>query len=111
MQNSLSSNDLQARSKTRERSEADETHKKSIRCCKHVCQREHMRKEQMKRNCTEIRSNVKFYFQLLLTLILLIYSMYSLEYGKRTNNTKNSSTWFALVSGLIGYWLPNPKKS
>ena len=53
------------------------------------------------------RSEVVFMSQMLLILILLAFCIFKLSLTQLT--CEESSVWFSILSGLVGYVLPNPR--
>ena len=58
-------------------------------------------------NVTVPRSEVVFMSQMSLILILLTFCIYQLSLTKLS--CEESSVWFSILSGLVGYVKPNPQ--
>ena len=58
-------------------------------------------------NVTVPRSEVAFKSQMILILILLSFCIYKLSLTKLS--CEETSVWFSILSGLVGYVLPNPR--
>ena len=58
-------------------------------------------------NVTVPRSEVVFVSQMLLILILLAFYIFKVSLTQLT--CKEISVWFSILSGLVGYVLPNPR--
>ena len=73
----------------------DENHmeKKSWKCCNNV---------------TLPRSEVVFMSQTVSILFLLAFCIFKLSLTQLT--CEETSVWFSILSGLVGYVLPNPRK-
>ena len=74
-----------------------------------VYDKNHMEKKSWKfcNNVTVPRSEVVFMSQLVLILILLAFCIFKLSLAQLT--CKETSVWFLILSGLVGYVLPNPR--
>ena len=58
-------------------------------------------------NVTLPRSEVTFVAQMVVILILLLFCILKLSF---TNlSCEETSVWFSILSGLVGYVLPNPR--
>ena len=53
------------------------------------------------------RSEVVFMSQMILVFILLTFCIYKLSWTQIS--CEETSVWFSLLSGLVGYVLPNPR--
>ena len=58
-------------------------------------------------NVTLPRSEVVFVAQMVVILILLIFCILKLSFTKLS--CEETSVWFSILSGLVGYVLPNPR--
>ena len=58
-------------------------------------------------NVTLPRSEVVFVAQMVVILILLTFCILKLSFTKLS--CKETSVWFSILSGLVGYVLPNPR--
>ena len=69
----------------------------------------HMEKKSWKfrNNVTVPRFEVVFMSQMVLILILLAFCIFKLSLTQLT--CEETSVWFSILSGLIGYVLPNPR--
>ena len=72
--------------------EENNTEKKSLKFCQNV---------------TVPRSEVVFMSQMVLILILLAFCIFKLSLTQLT--CEETSVWFSILSGLVGYVLPNPR--
>ena len=59
-------------------------------------------------NVTLPRSEVVFVAQMVVILILLLFCILKLSFTKLS--CEETSVWFSILSGLVGYVLPNPRK-
>ena len=58
-------------------------------------------------NVTLPRSEVVFVAQMVVILILLTFCILKLSFTKLS--CEETSVWFSILSGLVGYVLPNPR--
>ena len=58
-------------------------------------------------NVTLPRSEVVFVAQMVVILILLTFPILKLSFTKLS--CEETSVWFSILSGLVGYVLPNPR--
>ena len=58
-------------------------------------------------NVTLPRSEVVFVAQMVIILILLTFCILKLSFTKLS--CEETSVWFSILSGLVGYVLPNPR--
>ena len=58
-------------------------------------------------NVTLPRSEVVFVAQMVVILILLTFCILKLSFTKLS--CEETSVWFSILSGLVGYLLPNPR--
>ena len=58
-------------------------------------------------NVTLPRSETVFVAQMVVTLILLTFCILKLSFTKLS--CEETSVWFSILSGLVGYVLPNPR--
>ena len=58
-------------------------------------------------NVTLPRSEVLFVAQMVVILILLTFCILKLSFTKLS--CEETSVWFSILSGLVGYVLPNPR--
>ena len=58
-------------------------------------------------NVTLPRSEVAFVAQMVVILILLTFCILKLSFTKLS--CEETSVWFSILSGLVGYVLPNPR--
>ena len=58
-------------------------------------------------NVTLPRSEVVFVAQMVVILILLLFCILKLSFTKLS--CEETSVWFSILSGLVGYVLPNPR--
>ena len=58
-------------------------------------------------NVTLPRSEVVFVAQMVVTLILLTFCILKFSFTKLS--CEETSVWFLILSGLVGYVLPNPR--
>ena len=58
-------------------------------------------------NVTLARSEVVFVEQMVVILILLTFCILKLSFTKLS--CEETSVWFSILSGLVGYVLPNPR--
>ena len=58
-------------------------------------------------NVTLPRSEVVFVAQMVVILILLTFCIVKLSFTKLS--CEETSVWFSILSGLVGYVLPNPR--
>ena len=58
-------------------------------------------------NVTLPRSEVVFVAQMVVILILLTFCILKLSFTKLS--CEGTSVWFSILSGLVGYVLPNPR--
>ena len=58
-------------------------------------------------NVTLSRSEVVFVAQMVVILILLLFCILKLSFTKLS--CEEMSVWFSILSGLVGYVLPNPR--
>ena len=54
-----------------------------------------------------LRSEVVFMSQMILIFILLTFCIYKLSWTQIS--CEETSVWFSILSGLVGYVLPNPR--
>ena len=59
-------------------------------------------------NVTLPRSEVVFVAQMVVILILLLFCILKLSFTKLS--CEETSVWFSILSGLVGYVLPNPRR-
>ena len=58
-------------------------------------------------NVTSPRFEVVFVTQMVVILILLVFCILKLSFTKLS--CEETSVWFSILSGLVGYVLPNPR--
>ena len=58
-------------------------------------------------DATVPRSEVVFMYQMIIILILLCFCIYKLSLMQLS--CEETSVWFSILSGLVGYELPNPR--
>lgn len=74
------------------------------------CAKEHMR-ERTRSSRELLMKRKRFCFQVVITLMVLMYAIYNIERWRRhpKEGESSQSYWLALITAIIGYWIPNPK--